>query len=129
MNTKLEAFEKKYTKEKLQDIHPGDIVQVHQKIKEGDKERIQIFEGLVLALKHGSTNAALTVRKIAQGVAVERIFFIHSPLIEKIEIVKRGKVRRAKLYYLRTAKGKKAKMKHKDFAVAIPDEAKQIAQE
>lgn len=123
MTTKLETFNKSIMKENLPDIRPGDVIQVHQKIKEGDKERIQVFEGLVLAARHGrGIDAMITVRKVAQGVGVERIFPIHSPAIDKIEVVKRGKVKRAKLYYLRSAKGKKAKLKYKDFAVAVAEE-------
>ena len=128
MSKKLEAFEKKYMKKDLPDIRPGDTVQVHQKIKERDpssasgqvKERIQIFEGVVLARKHGKgIGSAITVRKIAQGIGVERIFSIHSLGIAKIEIIKRGKVRRAKLYYLRNAKGKNAKLKSRQFGVPL----------
>lgn len=84
------------------DIKPGQIVRVHQKIKEGEKERLQVFEGLVIAQKHGSTqNATFTVRKMSEGVGVERIFPIHSPIIAKLELVRTSKVRRAKLYHVR----------------------------
>ncbi len=114
MTTKIETFNQSQLKKELPDIRPGDTVRVHQKIKEGDKERIQVFEGLVLARKHGKgISATITVRRIISGIGVERIFPIHSPIIEKIEILKRAKVRRAKLYYLRTAKGKKARLKRK----------------
>lgn len=93
-------------------VRPGDIVRVYQKIKEGDKERIQAFEGQVLARKHGSeAGATITVRKEVSGIGVERIFPIHSPAIEKIEVAKKGKARRAKLYYLRKATGQRAKIK------------------
>jgi len=106
-------------KKELPYIRPGDTVNVYQKIKEGDKERIQIFKGVVLARKHGQgISATITVRGIFSGVGVERIFPLHSPLIERIEVVKRGKVRRAKLYYLREAKGKKSKLKRKNADVA-----------
>jgi len=106
----------------LPPIRPGDTVKVHQKIKEGDKERIQVFEGVVIAHKHGKgISATITVRKVLQGVGVERIFPIHSPSIAKIEVLRSGKVRRAKLYYLRHAKGKKAKLKLKEFASAVAD--------
>lgn len=111
---------------KLPEIRPGDTIKVHQKIKEADKERIQIFEGVVIARKHGKgISATITVRKVVDGIGVERIFPIHSPLIAKIEIVRRGKIRRAKLYYLRTAKGKKAKLKRKGLEIAITEEPKE----
>ena len=108
----------------MPDIRPGDIVKVHQKIKEGDKERIQIFEGVVIARKHGKgISSTITVRKVVDAVGVERIFPVHSPSLQKIEVVKSSKVRRSKLYYLRNAKGAKAKLKNKELAAAIaPDE-------
>jgi large subunit ribosomal protein L19 len=123
MSKLLEQFNKTQIKT-LPEIRPGDTIKVHQKIKEGNKERIQVFEGVVIAKKHGKgISATMTVRKVVDGVGVERIFPIHSPAIEKIEIEKHGKVRRAKLYYLRTAKGKKAKLKRKEFAsIAAPEE-------
>ena len=106
----------------IPDINPGDTIKVHQKIKEGDKERIQIFEGIVIAAKHGKgISATITVRKVVDGVGVERIFPIHSPSLGKIEVIKSGKVRRAKLYYLRHTKGKKARLKQKEFAAAVVD--------
>ena len=115
MPTKTETITKTQLKKDLPDIRPGDTVKVYQKIKEKDKERLQAFEGVVLARKHGKgISATITVRKVISGVGVEKIFPIHSPNIEKIEISKRGKVRRAKLYYLRTAKGKKARLKRKE---------------
>lgn len=90
----------------------GDTVKVHQKVKDGDKDRIQIFEGLVIAKKHGNQpNGTFTVRKISFGVGVERVFPLHSPLIANIEIVKSAKVRRGKIYFIRTAKGKRSKLK------------------
>lgn len=116
---------KEQLKQQIPDIRPGDTVLVHQKIKEGDKERIQIFEGVVLAKKHGKgISSTITVRKVSQGVGVERIFPIHAPFIAKIEIAKRAKVRRAKLYYLRDAKGRKARLKAKEFGVAVAEEPK-----
>lgn len=115
MPTKTETITKIQLKKDLPDIRPGDTVRVHQKIKEKDKERLQAFEGIVLARKHGKgISATITVRKVISGVGVEKIFPVHSPAIEKIEVLKRGKVRRAKLYYLRTAKGKKARLKRKE---------------
>ena len=120
---KLKKFLEPYTKKNIFDIRPGDTIKVHQKIKEGGKERIQVFEGLVLARKHGKeAGATITVRKVVSGVGVEKVFPIHSPLIAKIEVLKRGKVRRAKLYYLRKAKGKKARLKRKEFSAVIPEE-------
>lgn len=122
---KLQTFLQPYLKKDLPDIKPGDTVAVHQKIKEGDQERTQVFEGLVLARKHGKeAGATITVRKVVSGVGVEKIFPIHSPTIEKIEILKRGKARRAKLYYLRKAKGRKAKLKKKEFTEVMPEEIK-----
>lgn len=119
----LDQFNKEQLRTDMPDIRPGDTILVHQKIKEGNKERIQIFEGVVIARKHGKgPNATITVRKVVEGIGVERIFPINSPAISKIEISKHGKVRRSKLYYLRTAKGKKAKIKKREFAAAIVDE-------
>ena len=113
---------KEQLKEHGLDVQPGDTVRVHQKIKEGGKERIQIFEGVVLARKHGKgISATITVRKISQGVGVERIFPIHAPFVQKLEVVKRAKVRRAKLYYLRDAKGKKARLKTRAFGVEVAE--------
>ena len=122
MSTKLKDFISPHLKTDLPDIRPGDVVKVYQKIKERikkeksksieEKERIQAFEGLVIAKKHGQEmGATITVRKIISGVGVEKTLPIHLPTIEKIEIIRRGKVRRAKLYYLRTAKGKKTRLK------------------
>lgn len=109
-------------KQQIPNVQPGDTVRVHQKIKEGSKERVQVFEGVVLARKHGKgINATITVRKVSQNVPVERIFPIHAPFIQKIDIVKRAKVRRAKLYYLRDAKGKKARLKAKEFGVEVAE--------
>lgn len=117
-----EIINKLYLK-KIPDIQPGDTVRVHQKIKEGNKERIQVFEGIVLGRKHGKgVNATITVRRISQNVAVERIFPIHASFIEKFEVVKKAKVRRAKLYYLRDAKGRKARLKAKAMGVAVEEE-------
>ena len=112
MPTKIEQFNQTQMKKDLPDIRSGDTVKVSQKIKEGDKERVQVFEGLVLARKHGKEmGATITVRKIISGVGVEKIFPLHLPTLEKIEIIGRAKARRAKLYYLRTAKGDRAKLK------------------
>lgn len=125
MPTKTETFNKTQLKKGLPDIRPGDTVRVHQKVKEKDKERIQAFEGVVLARKHGKgISATITIRKVISGIGVEKIFPIHSPTIEKIEVLRRGKVRRAKLYYLREAKGKKARLKRKELGEATVWEEK-----
>ncbi|RLC35088.1 MAG: 50S ribosomal protein L19 [Candidatus Nealsonbacteria bacterium] len=114
MFEKLETLIKPQMKSDLPDIRPGDTVRVYQKVKEKDKERIQIFEGQVLARKHGrEPGATITVRKLVDGVGMERIFPLHSPTIEKIEIVRKGKARRSKLYYLREATGERAKIKER----------------
>ncbi len=89
----------------------GDTVKVHVKVREGDKERIQVFEGMVIGMHRGGTNATFTVRKVSFGQGVERIFPLHSPIIQKVEVVRTAKVRRAKLYYLRDLKGKAARMR------------------
>ena len=123
MATKAENFIKNYSKEEIPDIRPGDTVRVHQKIKEAKKERIQIFEGVVLARKHGKgISSTITVRKLVGEIGIEKIFPLHSPTIEKIDIVQRGKVRRAKLYYLRKRVGKKAKVKKKKIKTQIQED-------
>ena len=91
----------------------GDTIRVHARIKEGTRERIQTFEGTLIARKHGGISESITVRRMSYGVGVEKVFPLHSPNIAKIEVVKRGKVRRAKLYYLRDRVGKKAKVKER----------------
>ncbi|MFA5746896.1 MAG: 50S ribosomal protein L19 [Candidatus Paceibacterota bacterium] len=130
MLAKAEKFLQSYMKKDLPDIQPGCTVRVSQKVKEGTKERIQVFEGLVLARKHGKgVNATITVRKVASGVGVEKVFPIHAVTIEKIEVTKKSKVRRAKLYYLRDAKGKRAKLKKVE-NIAIPaTAAKQVPEQ
>ena len=97
----------------LPELKVGDTVKVHQKIKEGNRERIQIFEGTIIAMKHSGINKSVTVRRISYGVGVEKTFPVHSPNIAKFEVVRNGKVRRAKLYYLRGRVGKGAKVKEK----------------
>ena len=127
MTSLIDTFTKSMRQESLLDIRPGDTVRVHQKIKEGNKERLQVFEGVVLARKHGKgINATITVRKISSGVGVERIFPIHSPSLDKIEVVKHSKVRRAKLYYLREAKGKKARLKTAKFGLAKEEKEEEV---
>ncbi len=107
----LEQLEKEQVRTDLPDFRPGDTIKVHVKIKEGDKERIQVFEGVVIRKKKGASRSSFTVRKVSYGVGVERIFPTNSPTIDHIEIVQRGKVRRAKLYFLRHLKGKAARIK------------------
>lgn len=97
----------------LPDIRPGDTVAVNVRVIEGDKERIQVFEGVVIKIKGGGVNKTFTVRKLSHGVGVERIFPMHSPRLAEIKLVKRGKVRRSKLYYLRELRGKAARIKDK----------------
>ena len=92
-------------------IKPGDTVRVHVKVREGDKERIQVFEGIIIGMHRGGARASFTVRKVSFGQGVERIFPLHSPIIQKVEVVRTAKVRRAKLYYLRDLKGKAARMR------------------
>jgi large subunit ribosomal protein L19 len=92
----------------------GDTVRVHVRIKEGDKERIQIFEGICIARKHGGIRETATIRKTSFGIGVERIFPLHATIVDKIEVVKRGRVRRAKLYYLRNLRGKAARIRERD---------------
>ena len=105
-----------YLKTDVPDFRPGDNLKVHVRLKEGEKERIQIFEGLVVARKHGGVSESFTVRKISSGIGVERTFPLHSPSIAKIEVTRRGRVRRAKLYYLRDLRGKAARIKERDRA-------------
>ncbi len=116
MDPKVMLVEGKYLRQDVPDFRPGDTVRVHFKVKEGGKERIQVFEGIVIARSGGGVRETFTVRKVSYGVGVERIFPLHSPLIEQIEVVRRGKVRRAKLYYLRKRTGKAARVKElKDY--------------
>ena len=98
-------------KENAPAFNIGDTVKVHVQIKEGEKSRIQVFEGTVIAKKHGGINETFTVRRVAHGCGIERVFPLHSPVVDKVEIVRSGKVRRAKLYYLRDRVGKAAKVK------------------
>ena len=109
----LKLIEKGSMKAEAPKIEIGDLVKVHVKIKEGEKFRIQVFEGTVIAKKHGGINETFTVRRVAHGCGIERVFPLHSPTVEKVELVRNGKVRRAKLYYLRDRVGKAAKVKSK----------------
>ena len=107
----LKLISQSSMKEQAPEVKIGDTVKVHVKITEGDKSRIQIFEGTVIAKKHGGINETFTVRRVAHGVGIERVFPVHSPAVEKVELVRSGRVRRAKLYYLRDRVGKAAKVK------------------
>ena len=108
---KLDVIEKEYLKTDMPAIRIGDTVRVHVKIVEGDKVRIQLFEGVVIARKHGGVRETMTVRKTSFGYGVERVFPLHSPVVDKIEVVRSGKVRRAKLYFLRKLCGKAARLR------------------
>ena len=110
----IDQIEKENMKETLPEFNIGDTVKVGVKIKEGDKERIQAYEGVVIARKNGGIRETFTVRKISNGVGVERTFPMHSPLVESVEVVRKGKPRRAKLYYVRDLTGKAAKIKSAD---------------
>ncbi len=112
---KLKQLEREMMRLDLPDFAPGDTVKVHVKIKEGEKERIQVFQGVVISKRKGSTNATFTVRKVSYGVGVERIFPMHSPIIDKVEVIARGRVRRAKIYYLRKLRGKAARIKERRY--------------
>lgn len=107
----IKSIEHEHLKEKIPVLKVGNTVRVHQRIKEGNRERIQVFEGIIIKKQGGGLNATFTVRRIASGVGVEKTFLIHSPLVEKVELVRVGKARRAKLYYLRDRVGKAAKTK------------------
>ena len=109
----MKALTSQYMKQELPEVQVGDTVRVHVKIKEGSRERIQIFEGTVIAKKHGGIEETITVRRLSYGVGVEKVFPVYSPSIEKIETVRSGFVRRAKLYYLRDRVGKAAKVREK----------------
>jgi len=111
--SELKSIEGKYLKQDIPEFGPGDTLKIHVKIKEGDKERIQVFQGTVIARKGGGISESITVRKVSAGIEVERVFPLHSPNIDKIQIIRRGKVRRSKLYYLRGVVGKKARIAEK----------------
>ena len=111
---RLDTVENTQMRENIPAFQSGDTVKVHVRIKEGNKERLQIFEGIVIARKHGGARETITVRKVSFGVGVERIFPLHATVIDHIDVVRRGRVRRAKLYYLRELRGKAARIKEKD---------------
>ena len=111
---RLDSIEKAQLKENIPAFQPGDTLRVHVRIKEGNKERLQAFEGICIARKHGGVRETVTVRKVSFGVGVERIFPLHATVIDHIDVIRRGKVRRAKLYYLRELRGKAARIKERD---------------
>jgi large subunit ribosomal protein L19 len=110
---RIKQLEKEMMRLDLPGFAAGDTVKVHVKIKEGEKERIQVYQGVVISKRKGMTNATFTVRKVSYGVGVERIFPLHSPIIDKIEVVSRGRVRRSKIYYLRKLRGKAARIRER----------------
>ena len=114
MNPVVQAVEDRQLRDNIPAFQPGDTIRVHVKIKEGDKERIQAFEGVVIARKHSGVRETITVRKTSFGVGVERIFPLHATVIDRIDVVRRGRVRRAKLYYLRKLRGKAARIRERD---------------
>ena len=111
---RLDNVENTQLRDNIPAFQSGDTVKVHVRIQEGNKERLQVFEGVVIARKHGGARESITVRKVSFGVGVERIFPLHATVIDHIDVVRRGKVRRAKLYYLRDLRGKAARIKEKD---------------
>jgi large subunit ribosomal protein L19 len=112
MNT-LQEVENEYLRSDVPEFRAGDTLRVHVKVSEGDKQRIQVFQGVVIARRGSGTGESFTVRKMSGGVGVERVFPIHSPVLDKIEVVRRGRVRRAKLYYLRGLRGKAARIEER----------------
>jgi len=114
----VQSLEKAQLKEGIPNFRVGDTIRVHAKVVEGDKERIQVFEGLVIGRQGSGAREIIRVRKLSYGVGVERLFPVHSPMIEKIELAKEGKVRRAKLYFLRELRGKAARIKEKERVLA-----------
>jgi large subunit ribosomal protein L19 len=113
MNSVIDDIESPYIRSDLPELRVGDTVRVHTKIKEGTRERVQVFEGLIIAYKKGGNRAAITVRKVSHSVGVERIFPLSSPAVDKIEVKSHGVVRRAKLYYLRNLSGKAARIRER----------------
>ena len=123
MNEKVKAIEQKYQRADVVEFGVGDTVRVHVRVVEGEKERIQVFEGVVISLRGSGNSRTFTVRKVSGGIGVERIFPLHSPMIRTIELGRHGKVRRAKLYYLRDRIGKRARLKERRAAgVQVPGE-------
>ena len=123
----IKHYEEQHLSDRKADFGPGDTVAVHQKIKEGDKERVQVFQGTVIGRRGSGTGATFTVRKISSGIGVERIFPLHSPNIAEIERLRAGKVRRNKLYYLRELTGKSARIKERIIDTGAKNDAKKTA--
>ncbi len=121
---RLDAIEKTQLKEDIPSFQPGDTVRVHVRIKEGNKERLQVFEGVCIARKNGGVRETITVRKTSFGVGVERIFPLHGTIVDHIDVVRYGKVRRAKLYYLRDLRGKAARIPERDMRQKKKGQAK-----
>ena len=121
---RLDSIEQTQVKDNIPNFQPGDTVKVHVRIQEGNKERLQIFEGVCIARKHGGARETFTVRKTSFGVGVERIFPLHATVIDHIDVVRRGKVRRAKLYYLRELRGKAARIPERDMRAKKKQAAK-----
>ena len=113
MNGIIDNIEKEQMRVDIPDFKAGDTIRVHARIKEGEKERVQVFQGFVIRKRKGNTGATFTVRKVSYGIGVERIFPLHSPTIDEIKVISKGKVRRARLYYLRKLRGKAARLKEK----------------
>ena len=120
---RLDSIEKAQLRDDIPNFQPGDNIRVHVRIKEGEKERLQAFEGVVIARKHGGIRETVTVRKTSFGVGVERVFPIHATIIDHIEVVRYGKVRRAKLYYLRNLRGKAARIPERDMRAKKKEQA------
>ena len=129
LNNLLNEFESAQAERKLPEFGPGDTVIVNVKVKEGNRERVQAYEGVVIAKKNAGLNSAFTVRKISHGTGVERVFQSHSPAIESVQVKRKGKVRGAKLYYLRGLEGKAARIKEDVAAAAAAKAARQQAAE
>ena len=128
-NIILNAIEKPQLKQGIPAFRVGDTIKVHAKVVEGDKERIQIFEGVVIGRQGAGSREVVRVRKLSYGVGVERLFPLHSPMIDKVELAKQGKVRRAKLYFLRELRGKAARIKEKERTYATAAGADQTAEQ
>ncbi|MDA2911133.1 50S ribosomal protein L19 [Nitrospiraceae bacterium AH_259_D15_M11_P09] len=113
---RLERIQRSLVRKSVPSFEIGDTVRVHVKVVEGEKERVQVFEGVVISRKGGRNSETFTVRKVSYGVGVERIFPVHSPAVSRVDVIRQGKVRRAKLYYLRGRKGKRAKISEREFS-------------